>query len=223
MKIIFDSSTLISLSSSCLINVLREIKKEMNAEFIMPKSVEYECITKPLKINRFELNAVRIRKSVRDKVITVAEQNSSRDAETERLSHIANNIFYSGQKTIDILQIGELEMLALAKETGAEILAVDERTARMIVENPSSIQKLISRRRHKNIGVNRQDLEKFKEMFNDIAFVRSTELIAFAYEKGLLEQELGLGKQTVEAALYSLKFNGCGISFREINEFLDGV
>ncbi len=220
MKIIFDSSTLISLSSSCLINVLKEIKENTGVELIIPKSVEFECVTHPLGINRFELNAVRIRKAVQDGAIQIAEKTNQRDTETGRLSRLANSIFYANGRKIEILQRGELEMLAIAKEIGAKILAVDERTARMIIENPSALQALISRRRHKKVNVNKNALNEFRDLFPGLSFVRSSELIAYAFEKGILEKELGKGKESVEAALYAVKFSGCGISLEEIRNYL---
>jgi hypothetical protein len=60
MKILFDSSSLISISETCLSKCLGELQKKMNADFLISPSVYNEIVAKPLGIKRFSLSAVRL-------------------------------------------------------------------------------------------------------------------------------------------------------------------
>jgi hypothetical protein len=125
-------------------------------------------------------------------------------------------------RPIRLLQRGEIEALAIAKELGAEAFAIDERTTRMLIENPEQLRKIIQARRSIRIDVDNSKQRAFSGMFSGLAIVRSVELIALADEYGLLEEELPKGKQSLEAALFAAKYSGCAVSSREINLFLHG-
>ena len=67
--IIFDASTLITFSMNGLFNELRELKKIFKGKFIITKDVKREIIDKPITIKRFELEALRLKKLLDDKVL----------------------------------------------------------------------------------------------------------------------------------------------------------
>ena len=219
MNVIFDASTLISISQTCLVNLLRGLKREMNAEFVVPKSVFYEAVQRPISIKRFELNAIRIKKVIEEnsfKVMACKDKGLF-----DEIAGIANACFFIKGKPIKLLQRGEIEALAVIKEHGAEAIAVDERTTRMLIEAPKQLRKILQARRHKKIDIDRENVRRLGEMFKGLSIVRSVELIALANEFGLLQEELPKGSQSLEAALFAAKYSGCAVSSREINIFLN--
>ena len=221
MKFIVDASTLISISQTCLIKIIGNLKSE-GFEFVIPRSVEYEAVTHPLQIKRFELNAERIKKAIDDGWIKILEPSDETEKIGEKIESLANNAFFHKQKPIKIIHRGEIETLALLKNGQADALAIDERTARMLIENPEGMRKTLQRRKHITINKNEKNISELKAMFQGVNILRSTELVAFAFEKGLLKDEIGNTKQSLEAALYAVKYAGCAVSGFEIDKFLKG-
>ncbi len=220
MNMIFDASTLISISQTCLVNLLAGLKREMNADFIVPKSVYYEAVERPISIKRFELNAIRIKKVIEENGFKVmACENKGL---FDEIAEIANTCFFIKRKPIKLLQRGEIEALALIKELGARAFAIDERTTRMLLEAPEQLRKILQARRRIDIKINQSNVKALALMFSDVTMIRSVELIALAEEFGLLENELPKGAQSLEAALFAAKYSGCAVSAREINMFLQG-
>ncbi|MFA4855543.1 MAG: hypothetical protein WC634_03085 [archaeon] len=220
MKIVFDASTLISVSQTCLVKILAGLKRKMNADFIVPESVFLEAVQRPIEIRRFELNAIRIKKVIEEngfRVLPAGDQSL-----VDEIEAIANSCFLAQGRPIRLLQRGEIEALAIAKETGADALAIDERTTRMLIENAEQLREIMQERRKIRIGIDTGKQRAFAAMFSGLAIVRSVELIALADEYGLLEDELPKGKQSLEAALFAAKYSGCAVSSREINLFLHG-
>jgi len=220
MKLVFDSSSLISISQSCLINVLGGLKKKMNAKFIIPKAVYAEAVERPISIKRFELNAIRIKKGVEQGWFSV--QGVKDGHLMGEIDGLANSCFSVRGRPVRLLQLGEVEALALIRELEADALVIDERTTRMLIENPRQLEKIMEARKRKNVRVEERQAREFGQMFKGVAISRSIELVALAYEFGLLGQELPRGKQSLEAALFALKYSGCAVSAREINLFLQG-
>jgi hypothetical protein len=56
-KIVFDTSTILSFSGSCLINLLGNLAKQAKLEVIIPQGVMEEAVNRPMSIKRFELSA----------------------------------------------------------------------------------------------------------------------------------------------------------------------
>ena len=218
MNFIFDSSSLISVSQTCLINILGGLRQELKAEFVIPKAVEYEAVERPSSIKRFELNAIRIKNAIDKGWFTVKK---NRDKQLfDKIAGLANSCFYAKGRPVKLIQKGEIEALALAKELKAVAFAIDERTTRMLVESPSHLRKILQTRRNIRIEENQANLNAFREMFKHLTMIRSVELISLAFELGLLEKELPKGRQSLEAALFAAKYSGCAVSAREINMFL---
>ncbi|MFH1239599.1 MAG: hypothetical protein V1672_00075 [Candidatus Diapherotrites archaeon] len=221
MKFIVDASTLISISQTCLIKTLENLR-QLSCEFVITKSVEYEAVTHPMQIKRFELNAERIKKSIDDGWIEILEPIAETEEIEKKIEFLANNSFFYKQKPIKIIHRGEIETLALLKTRQADALVIDERTARMLIENPEAMRKTIQRRKGLIINKNEKNISELKSMFEDVSILRSTELVAFAFENGLLKDEIGDTKQSLEAALYAVKYAGCAVSGFEIEQFLKG-
>jgi predicted nucleic acid-binding protein len=162
-------------------------------------------------------------KGVKDGWIEVAERTQEMEEESVLIKDMANSIFFIGQKPVEIIQKGEVETLALAKVVKAPVAAIDERTTRLLIENPPNLQKFMAYKHKERVRVDQQALLAFNEVLPNLQIVRSTELIALAYDKNLFPPELNQTPRDLEAALYAMKYSGCAISYQEIEAFLKQV
>jgi hypothetical protein len=164
------------------------------------------------------IHALRLRKAERDGIIEVVGANLGR--EMQRVKEIANNLFFLRGKPILLIHDGEAEMLALARELGLKNVLIDERTTRLLVEAPFSLKEHLEEEFHKKIGIDEKNLHAFSSLTREMVLFRSSELLITAYEKGYFRKFEGIEKETLEAALYALKFNGCSIAFEEVKGFM---
>jgi predicted nucleic acid-binding protein len=220
--IIFDSSTLITLSMNGLLGMLSGLKKNFNGKFIMTPAVKFETIDRPLNLKRFELGALEILELVKEKIIEMPDSikisNEELEQKTVEIMEFVNQIFFSQDRFIHLIDRGEASCLAIAeilKDKYDVIIAVDERTTRVLVERPENLHKLFQKKLHTDIKLAKADFDRFK----DIKIIRSSELAYVAYNKGLIKLEADK-KQVLDALLYATKFKGCAISREEIEEVL---
>lgn len=221
--VVCDSGIFISLTSSCLLDVLYYFSNKHNVRFIIPPAVEEEMVLYPLKkkVKRYLFSAVRIQDAINDNIITKIEKDTV-SPEADRIMHFANNLFYVRGKPIKLLQKGEAETLSLAIELGVENLLVDERTTRLLIEAPFSIKKHLEKEFQVNVMVNKKNLNELSRRISHFNIMRSSELVGVAYEHGYFNKYQKLEKSAFEAALYKIKFSGCSIGFDEIREYLKG-
>ncbi len=190
---------------------------------VISSGVEAESIITPLRVKRFELNAVRIRHGVEDGWLETIEMKKEWNLEVKEVMEKANSSFLGPRGPLTLVHLGEVEALVLAEKLGARIIAIDERTTRMLIEEPEKLRRLIGRRQHSRISRNKQLSDSISKRFSSLRFVRSSELAALAFEKGFLREEIGSGKKALEAALYSLRYSGCALASSEIESFLGGM
>ena len=217
--IIFDASTLISLAMNGLFPEFRKLKEAFKGKFIITQDVKYEIIDKPIKIKRFELEALKIKQLLDDKIIEMTKSLGVDEDEvakkTIELRDIANTTFYSTKKDIHIIDKGEVSCLALSRildeKKISNILAIDERTMRMLVEKPQNLEKLLGKKLHTRITSRRQNFK----FFRGFKIIRSAELVYVVYKKNLARLKNG---PVLDALLWAVKFKGCSISRDEIEE-----
>jgi len=222
-KIVFDSSTLISLSDKCLMNVMGRMAKGEGVYFLIPQSVLDETVLYPIKIRKFELNAVRISNAIDRDWLNIVKSTKTTRQNIARIEKLADNACMADNKPLKILQRGEIETLAVAKELGADAIAIDERTTRMLMEEPSALKEVLQNRLKKKIRMNNQVVKEFREFVGSIPVVRSVELIALSYERDYFGEELPKNKTALEAALFAAKLSGCAVSGEEIKHYLKVV
>jgi len=216
--LILDSGILINFSMNGLLYVLEELKKKTSVRFIITHDVKYEVVDRPVKVPRFELGALRVQTLLDDKVIEMTSAVSVNDNEikkkTQELMNIANNSLKSHGQFIKIVSDAEMSCLALSSiltEKGVDnIIGVDERTTRILSEKPENLEKIMSRKLHAHVKLEKSSFERFK----DFKFIRSSELAYVAYKLGVLKIK---GPKALEAALYATKFKGSSISHDELN------
>lgn len=217
--IIFDSGTLISFSMNGITDILEKLKGIFDGKFIITSDIKREVIDKPLQIKRFSLEALKIKHLLDKKVIEMPSSVGLSDNEvkrkTDEILGIANMTYRDKKQDIHIIDSGEASCLAVSQmlnERGFEtVIAVDERTTRMLGEKPENLAKLLEKKLHVRIIPNPKNYSFFKEF----RFIRSAELVYVAYKKGLIDLKNG---DVLDALLYAMKFRGCAISHEEIKE-----
>lgn len=226
MKIlIFDSSTIISLSLNNLLYLLEKLHERFDGKFIITEEVRQEVVDKPLNIKRFELEALMVSNLLNKKVLEMPESINIDKSEirerTSKIIRLANSSFIARGETIKLLSAGEGSCFALGevlKEKGIEYaLVIDERTARMLSEKPENLHKLLENKLHTSVTMNKSNLD----VFSDSKIIRSAELCYIAYKKNLIGIEDGI--RVVDAMLYGTKYKGCAISRQEIEEIKEIV
>ena len=202
-----------------LLGKLKKLKGIFNGKFIIPLQVKNEVVDNPIKRKRFELEALQIQRLIENKILELPNSLNLNEQEilhsAKELLDIANNAFYEKNKAVHILDLGEASCLAvskiLTKQKIRNVLAVDERTLRVLCEKPDNLKQILQKKLHTAINYKKENLNQFAGC--DI--IRSTELIYVAYKKGLTELK---GKLALDAFLYALKFKGCSITQEEIEE-----
>ena len=119
-------------------------------------------------------------------------------------------------KDIHLVDIGETSCLVLGEILNEKkivnVIAVDERTTRLLCEKPEILKKIMESKLHMRLKVNEENLKFFK----GFKLIRSSELIYVAYKKDFVD--IKDGAIVLDALLWALKFKGCSISSDEINE-----
>ncbi len=220
-SVICDSSSLIALTESCLLGVIEMLKERLPEGFYISERVKGECIDNPIKLRSHELTAVRLKDALNRGVLKLA--NAGAESEMKEILWVANNIFYVNGRPLQVIHSGEADMIATATIMGTRNILIDERTTRMLIEAPEKLRDHLEREFMRGVQVNEDYLGKFEKMTHDLVIIRSSELAMVAYERGYFKRFGSLEKKAVEAALYGLKFNGCGISFSEIDEFCGSI
>ncbi|MCX8147150.1 MAG: hypothetical protein N3D84_01645 [Candidatus Woesearchaeota archaeon] len=225
-SIVFDAGPIITLATNNLLYLLDELKKDFNGDFIMPSAVKKELVDRPLQSKRFKFEALQVLSCINKGTLKVVDDPKANE-EANSLLDIANRIFRAKGNYIQIVHIGEISAVALAVSMNSLAFIVDERTIRMLIENPENLKEIMEHKLHTNIEIDRKSLEEFKKRTKGINMIRSTELIVVAYEKGLLDNYIPKNfemeeprKELIDALLWGLKLNGCAISEKEIEKII---
>ena len=218
-SIFFDSSTLISLALTCTLGPFTKLQQAYGGDFYITPRVKKEVIDRPRQINRFKLEAYRLNHLLDTGTLRLYTEKNL-DAKTDALLEKINNTFFAHNRPIKIVHGGEINAVIAAKETGAEAIAIDERTTRLLIENPEKLAALLQAKLHTPIKIDSQSLEFVKEELSGLNVIRSTELAIAFLSHGFA------GKKTVDlldALLWALKLNGCAISSDEIADYNRGI
>ena len=217
--IIFDSGALISFSMNGITELIRELKKIFSGKFLITSEIYNEIVDKPIKIKRFELEALKLKALVDEGVLEMPGSLGIKDSEIEKkaneILNIANSTFQGKGKDIHILDKGECAGLALSRildeKKVKNVLAVDERTTRLLVEKPENLKAIFEKKMNTKVTFKRENFKYFK----GVKIIRSAELAYVAYKKGLVKLK---NNAVLDALLYAMKFKGAAISGDEIEE-----
>ena len=215
--IVADSSSIISLAVNCLSPVLRKL----DADFVVTPRVYEEIIVRPAGSTRFALEAMRIKTLVDSGAIKLVQVRQNTGHE---LLKVANRVYKIRGRELKIIHPAEAEAMAYACGCRADALLIDERITRLLIEDPVSLRDLLSHRNKADVKMNEGKLKRFQAIVSDMPIIRSSEVVAVAYEKGILTRMHGVeDKKVLDAALTALKSSGCAISWDEISEYQKAV
>ncbi len=226
-SIVFDTGTIISLVTNNILWILPHLKKQMRGKFLLSESVKKEIIDNPLKSKKFKLEALIVQDYLREGVFTLTKNKFSKE-KTDEMLNLANSCFNARGHNVKVVDRAEIETLMVVLQNKADAMVMDERTLRLLVENPEKLEHVLSSRLRTKVEMNKNNAKRFQELTKDIKIIRSTELAYIAYKMKLLDRyitakkvlDTTLRKELLEGTLWALKLNGCSISHEEINEML---
>ncbi|MFH0713866.1 MAG: hypothetical protein V1722_04895 [Candidatus Micrarchaeota archaeon] len=214
-KIVCDSGPLISFSSTCLVKVLRFLSHK-GGEFLIPRAVESEIVLKPINVSRYAFSALRLRKSIEDGDLEIVNVDQSL---VDSIVHYANSSFSIRGKQLRLLHSGEAACLAVYKQFKCDALAIDEKTTRLMVEDPALLQENISLAYNARVMVNQKAISEFTNLVGKVNVIRSSELLVAAARRGYFDSFGSDAEPAFHAAIYSLKNAGCGLSEKEVQDY----
>lgn len=214
--IIFDSGPLINFSMNSSLHLLRKLKKVFHGKFLITEEVKTETMDYPERIRRFELGALQLKSLFKEGVIELPKFNQKQreqlKKESKEIMTIANSTFVAKGKNLHLIHEGEATTLALAHILKDQnVIAIDERTIRMMCENPESLRKLLQEKLNTPINANRKNYDFFRKF----KIIRSTELVYIANKKKLFDLK---DPKALKAMLYAMKYKGCSVSKEEIEQ-----
>jgi hypothetical protein len=222
-SLVFDAGPVISLTTNNLLWVLDSLKDMFEGDFIIPKAVKGELIDKPLASKRFKFEALQVMFRVNKGVLNVVEMPKIKILADELLQ-LANHSFKTRGNWLKIVHYAEMEVLASAIVMNASAVVIDERTTKMLVEDPGALAGMMGRKLGSKVFADKQNLAKIRKWTKGIKVIRSVELVMVAYEKGVLDKYLlegGNARRTlVESLLWGVKLHGCALSREELKELV---
>lgn len=223
MSIIFDAGPIISLTTNNLLWLLEPLQQQAKTAFSIVSSVKREIVDRPLATKKFKFEALQVERLIEQGQLKVIDKPEFKSKALQLLD-LANSIFWAHHAPIRIVQLGEIESLAAAIGLGSNRIVMDERITRSLIETPEQLHELMEHRLHTKLHVDTGRLEEFRAFTRHVEVIRSAELVAIAYEKGLLDKFVvnvpQARKELLESVLWGVKLNGCSISEQEIAELV---
>ena len=222
-SIIFDAGPIISLATNNLLFILPPLKKQFNGKFYLTSSVKKELVDRPFEIKKFKFEAIQIEKLIEDGVLEVIDNNFIRN-ESPTLLETANTTFKAFNNYMQLVHFAEMSTLAAAINLNADSVAIDEKTTRLMMENPKLLLEILKKTLHTQISVNEPNLKEFRSRTKNLRTIRSIELVTVAYEHGILDDYItkipDAKRNLLESVLWGVKIGGCAVSRDEIAQIL---
>jgi len=215
-SIFFDSSTLISIAMSCTLKPFIKLQEDFEGDFAITPTVKAETIDRALRTLRFKYEGYRLNSLLKKGILKLYPEEKYK-SEIEDMIQLMNRTFYAWGKPITIVHPGEISALVVALENEADAYAVDERTTRLLIENPEEVAKLMSSKLHTYIEIDKSNLKELKRRLSGPPVIRSTEFAIAAFMKGYLPEK---SRDILKGVLWALKLNGCAITTNEINSYV---
>ena len=214
-RIVCDASSIITLSSNCLLWTLAHFK---NIEFVVPPFVKREAVDVPLSSKRHGFDAMRNGNCIGNSLKVLESDAALRN----RLLNLSNSVLVSKNRNFKIVHRGEIDMIAVAKKHGIQTLLVDEKNTRLLIEDVPRLKKIMERRTGRNIEINQEKMMELKKELNGLKVIRSSEIVAAAVKRNIIDWPYSK-RQLLRSALYALKFKGCAITEGEVVELVNVV
>lgn len=222
-SLVFDAGPLISLTMNNLLWLLEPLKESFRGDFIIPESVKSELVDEPFQTKKFKFEALQVNELLTKGILTVYKDTLTKQA-TLQLLDVANTCFSAKGQNLKLVHYGEIASVATAAKLNAEALVMDERVTRELIEHPLHLARIMEKKLHTGIGVNKANVQQLKQLAGNVSIIRSTELAAIGFEKGLLDRYLSPGisrKQLLESVIWGLKIDGAAINERGIRAIME--
>lgn len=223
--LVLDSSTIISLASNCMLWILKSLKAKSRTRFVISPIVKKETVNDAMSRPRWMFEGLRVNALINDGIIEVID-SVQYAKETEDIMYLANNTFFRGGEGIHIIDYGESEAIALANYLGAEVMGVDEKTLRLLIEDYRSLWGILEKKLHTRVTFHDSNYRKLMSIIRKKYIIRSTEIVSSAFQEGILQERIQPVKnerELIEGALWALKFSGCAISENEIKRYISSL
>jgi predicted nucleic acid-binding protein len=223
-KIVFDTGPIISLAMNNLLWILEPLKKKSNLGFYITKSVKKELVDVPLnKTKRFKFEALQVLHYIENGTLKIID-NAEIKNQTSKLLSTANNCFKAFGHNMNLIHDAEMSSIALYLQKKADAFVVDEKTTRLLIENPKKLHNILRHKLHTKVEMNSKNVRDFRKLAENVHMIRSVELAIIAYEKGLLDKYLpdiqNPKKTLLESVLWGIKLHGCAVSKKEIEQIV---
>lgn len=216
----FDAGPIITLAMSRLLWILEPLKIKFGGKFYITPAVRTELIERPLKIKRFEFEALQVLKLIRDGVLEIYPELPYE--KTQELTKLSNKTYKVDKKWIEIIQAGEMETVIASMTKSKSSIVMDERTMRLLLEDSDSLKSLLERRSRKPATINEKNVKDFNQKVGKINIIRSIELVSLAFKFGFLDQFLpklpNAWDVLLDSVLWNVKYNGCAVTEHEVLE-----
>ena len=162
-SIVFDAGPIISLTMNNLLWTLKELKEIYRGNFYITERVKNELVDKPLETKRYKFEALQILYQIKQGILEI-DDNPEIENLTFHLIEKANNIFKAHGHWINIVHFGEMSAVAASIILGSECVVIDERTTRLLIENPKKLEEILSNKLHTRIfrdDNNLKEIQKF--------------------------------------------------------------
>lgn len=221
--LVFDTGPVISLTTSNLLWVLDYLKKHFQGTFFITPSVRMELVDHPLQTKKFKFEALQVQYRINKGVLTVVPAQDIQEL-AEQLFVLGNHSFNCQGHGVRIVSMAEMETLAWTVASGAQAAVIDERTTRLLIENPSALRDILQNNLGSDVTIERQHLDRFSDLTRTVRIIRSVELVIIAYERHILDRYLTKTpddrKVLLESLLWNLKLHGCSVSREEIDRIV---
>ncbi len=219
-SIFFDSGPIISLTTTNLLFLLKSFHDQFKKRFVITPKVKEELIDKPILTKRYRFEALQIANELRRQNLKLL-QDPAIDTTVEKIGRIANSCFQAHGEDIQIVHPAEIEAVCYAVEYNATSVVIDERTMRLLVENPDALHAILQKKLHTKIKRNQNAIKEFQKYTAGLHVLRSVEIGMIAYKSHMLDEYLPLEYEEnntilLNSFLWGLKLNGCSISQDEI-------
>ncbi len=222
--LVFDTGPIINLALNNMLWLAPSLKNIYSGDFYITQSVYREAIERPLTSKKYKFEALQILKLKEEGVLKVYK-NPKLGRETTSYHTLANRIFKVKGNYVKNFHFADIESLVLGKTLQADAVVIDEFYTRMLMENPEYLKERMEKKLHEPVTVVTENLKLFKQKIGKLKIIRSFELVALAYEKGLFDRyvlEISNPKKTLlEGILWAIKLNGCSVTEQEINELIE--
>ncbi len=229
-KLVFDAGPIIALTLTGLLDEVARVAERSGVQYRVPRPVERELIDHPLETRKYAFEAYRVIQYFERGIFRLESSHRLR-RQAVSLLNLANSLFKAHGEWLRIVSLAEIAVLVHALEHDA-IAVIDERSARMLVEQPRHLAEWMSRKLHTRVTLDSDHLRVWKNALRGLRIVRSVDLVFSLALEGYLEHYVphhdllikrGMQhahafsqRHVVESALWGLKLNGCSVGRGEI-------